>query len=192
VCIGSTDDVSSTDHQAGKQATPQAELAAMKQVDGGINLAYKLMSTALRDHCRVLLIASKACWDWYTDQVKNVKSPRDAIKYSLAMSEGKWRKEKHLWRTFEHSLYDRQSLQFMGICVDDLSDEAGDLSHRALMLVWHIVSHRAWSLSRHDVPPEQFAHAVSSDPAVAARAMAEMKESWEKLMLLEQSRGQAR
>lgn len=176
-------------HQAGNQDTPQAELAAMKKVDGGINLAYKLMSTALRDHCRILLVASKACWDWYTDQVKHVKSPRDGIKYSVAMSEGKWMKELHLWRSFQHTLHDKESLQFMNI--QSQNDVDGSLPHKALMLVWHIVSHRAWSLSRHDVPPEQFAHAASSCPRVAARAMTQMKDAWGKLMLLEQSRSQA-
>ena len=161
----------------------------MKQVDGGINLAYKLMSTALRDHCRLLLVASKACWDWYTHQVKHVKSPQDAIKYSVAMSEGKWMTEPHLWLSFQHTLRDRESLQYMGF--QSQTGDDGNLPHKALMLVWHLVSHRAWSLSRHNVPPEQFAHAASSNPRVAARAMTQMKEAWGKLMLLEQSRAQA-
>ena len=186
MCASGSTETDTSIHQAGNQDTPQAELAAMKKVDGGINLAFKLMSTALRDHCRILLVASKACWDWYTDQVKHVKSPRDSIKYSVAMSEGKWMKEPHLMRSFQYTLHNKESMQFM-----IQNDVDGSLPHKALMLVWHIVSHRAWSLSRHDVPPEQFAHAASLSPGVAARALAQMKEAWGKLMLLEQARSQA-
>ena len=59
-------------------------------------------------------------------------------------------------------------------------------AHKVLMLAWHIVAHRGWSLSRHDVPPECFATVAFENRVDANRAMSAMKMAWKNLMMLEQ------
>jgi hypothetical protein len=175
-------------HSAGKQVSAQAELSALKKISGGINLAYKLMSSDLRDHVRILSRCTKASWDFYTWHVTEIKTPADGMRVSLAMAEGQWAKDPHLWATLNMSLYDPESLRFMGFA--GVENPSLELAQKTLLLAWHILSHRAWSMSRHDSPPDQFAHAASADPAVAERAMALMRDAWEKLMMLEQRRQQ--
>lgn len=171
-------------HRAGQQLSPQAELSALKKISGGISLAYKLMSGALRDHIRILSVCSKACWDFYTWHVLNIKRPADGMRWSLAMAEGKWAREPHLWATLNGALYNGESLRFMGFT----GSENPSLAQKTLSLTWHILSYRAWSLSRYDLPPDQFAHAASADPVEAGCAMASMRRAWEMLMMLEQRR----
>lgn len=173
-------------HSAGKQVSAQAELAALKKISGGINLAHSLMSSELRDHIRILSRCTKACWDFYTWHVKEIRTPGDGMRVSLAMADGQWAKDAHLWATLNLSLYDAESLRFMGFTgLEDTS-----LAQKTLLLAWHILSHRSWSLSRYDSPPDQFAHAASADADVAARAMASMRDAWQKLTMLEQCRQQ--
>ena len=173
-------------HSAGKQVSAQAELAALRKVSGGISLAYNLMSSDLRDHVRILSCCTKACWDFYTWHVKEIKTPADGMRVSLAMSEGQWANDSHLWATLKWSLYDSDSLRFMGFT--GLEDPS--LAQKTLSLALHILSHRAWSLSRYDSPPDQFAHAASADAVVAERATTSMRYAWEKLVMLEQCRQQ--
>ncbi len=59
----------------GKNPTAAAELAARKGLAGGMALAYKLMSSSLHQHVKILYTVSNPCWDWYTDQVESVKTP---------------------------------------------------------------------------------------------------------------------
>jgi hypothetical protein len=118
--------------------------------------------------------------------VKEIKTPADGMRVSLAMADGQWAKDAHLWATLNLSLYDAESLRFMGFT--GLEDPS--LAQKTLLLAWHILSHRSWSLSRYDSPPDQFAHAASSDADVAARAMASMRDAWQKLTMLEQCRQQ--
>ena len=152
-------------------------------------MAYNLMSSALRDHIRIMSCCTKACWDFYTRHVTEIKTPADGIRAALAMAEGQWAKDLHLWETLKLSLYDPESLSFMGLSGLRHHDPS-KLVQKTLSLVWHILSHRAWSLSRHDSPPDQFAHAASADPVVAERAMVCMRDAWEKLTMLEQCRHQ--
>lgn len=177
-------------HSAGKQVSAQAELAALKKVSGGIQLAYNLMSTELRDHVRIMSRCTKACWDFYTSHVTKIKTPADGMRAALAMAGGQWAKDSHLWETLRLSLYDPSSLSFMGL--SGLQHDPSNLVQKTLMLGWHILSHRAWSLSRYDSPPDLFAHAASSDAALAERAMGCMQNAWEKLTALEQCRHQVK
>ena len=102
----------------------------------------------------------------------------------MRMARG-WSTELHLWETFRHALYDTRTLDWVGFTMD-----AGmlkpSLLQDMLMLTWHIVAHRAWSLSKHDFPPECCALAVSADVVQAQEATAKMRSDWANLMQLEQ------
>jgi hypothetical protein len=67
------------------------------------------------EHVKILYTVSNPCWDWYTDQVKSVKTPADGLRYSVQFAAGRWAKEPHLWQTIKHSLCDEQSLSFAGL-----------------------------------------------------------------------------
>ena len=171
---------------AGKTPTPAAELAALKSIAGGMPLAFKLMSSSLQEHVKILYTVTNPCWDWYADQVKSVETPADGLTYSVRFAAGRWAKEPHLWRTIKHSLYDEKSLSFMGLPQDSTGPASTRVANKTLMLMWHILAHRGWSLSRHDVAPECFANVASSNPIEAQQGMASMRTSWRNLMMLEQ------
>ena len=86
------------------------------------------------------------------------------------------------------SLYDESYFSFMGLPRSmGLALASPDRrAHKVLMLAWHIIVHRGWSLSRHDVPPECFATVAFENQVDAHRAMAAMKLTWKNLMMLEQ------
>ena len=91
-----------------------------------------------------------------------------------------------MWATIEHSLYASDSLAFMGLGLGGASEEADRTAHKVLMLVWHILSHRGWSMTIHSVPPECFAHVASAHVASAERGLELMRKAWRALMMLEQ------
>jgi hypothetical protein len=170
---------------AGEAATPAAQLAALKNTSGGLSLAYKLMSSSLQAHTKILYYVAKPCWDWYVAQVEGVKTPADGLRYSSQLAEGRWASEPHLWQTL-NTLYDESALALMGVPQRGEASLAANSAHKMLMLAWHIVSHRAWSLSRHDVPPDCYAAAASSDQTISQRVVDSMRKSWSFLTRLEQ------
>jgi len=68
---------------AAKAETPQGELAALKASSGGLRLAYKLMSSSLQRHIKILYVATQQCWTWYADQVDKVKTPSQGLNYCV-------------------------------------------------------------------------------------------------------------
>ena len=74
---------------ASRAKTPQAELAALKAANGGLRLAYRLMTTKLWQHAKILYIVTRACWSWYTRQVKFVRRPKDNLALTLAATQGR-------------------------------------------------------------------------------------------------------
>ena len=49
-------------NQVGRAKSPAAELAAMRKLGGGIKLAYKLMTTRLLEHAKILQVVTRPCW----------------------------------------------------------------------------------------------------------------------------------
>ena len=175
-------DHSGVQFEGGAGSHPQRQLSAILKQGGGINLAYKLMKTALQDHVKILWVAEKACWDEYTNQIKNVKTPKDAVTYSIRMAES-WRASPHIWETLRNTLVEPRYLRFMGIPMGE-SDKAS----KALQLSWHIAAKQAWSLAKHDVPPETYSNVLSDDVASRARAAQRMRAHHQGVLKLEARR----
>ncbi|CAE8673040.1 unnamed protein product, partial [Polarella glacialis] len=172
---------------AGRAANPRAELAALKNASGGLALAYKLMSADLQLHVKMLYTATQACWDWYTDQVKNVKTASDGFQNSVQMAHGRWAWSPHLWHTISHCLYNESSLEFMSMPGNLPDDPAVQkLAQKMLMLVWHLISHRGWTLTRHDCPPECYASIASANRLEAQATMDSTQGAWRRVIMLEQ------
>ena len=171
---------------AGKAPTPAAELAALKNVTGGIALAYRLMTASLQQHVHILYAVTQEIWSWYVDQVKHVKSPSAGIRYLAKLADGGWAKEPHLSAMLGRALESSETFELIGLGVGVPSSA---VAHKVLLLTWHLLGHRAWSLSRHSVAPDCFVKALSGQDAVAADAVGAMRSVWGKVVQLEQCRG---
>lgn len=146
------------------------------------------MTTKLLEDVKILYTVTNPCWDWYTDQVKTVKTPADGFKYSIRMATG-WAGENHLQKTIQHSLHQHSSLAFMGMPVThSFTHEQQELARKTLKLAWSVLQRRTWSLSRHGFPPESCAPLASSNDTVSTQTMAKMKAEWEAWMALEARR----
>ena len=84
---------------ASRAKTPQAELAALKAANGGLRLAYRLMATKLWQHTKILCTVTRACWSWYTRQVKRARRPKDKLRLALAATQGAWHADRQLSET---------------------------------------------------------------------------------------------
>ncbi len=165
-------------------ATCEAELAKLKKAGGGLRLAYKLMCTQLYEHSKILYIATRSCWSWYSQQITCVQSPLQGLKQTLAATQGRWHSDPHLSETVRDALLDPTSLSYMGI-------EPGSsvMLARLLQLTLSILSHRTWSLAvRHHGPPECYAALLSAQADHAQRAVEQLRKNWQTLLSLEQLR----
>ncbi len=165
-------------------ATCEAEQAQLKAANGGLRLAYQLMSTQLYQHSKILYIATRSCWSWYSQQIQCVQSPLQGLKQTLAATQGRWHSDPHLSETVRDALLDPSSLSYMGI-------EPGSsvMLGRLLQLTWSILSHRAWSLAvRHHGLPECYAGLLSARADHAEQAVGQLRTNWRTLLALEQLR----
>ena len=169
---------------AAKEKSPRAQLAALKAAGGGLKLAYKLMSEKLWRHAKILYIAQRACWTWYTEQVKRVKTPAQGMRDILASSQGAWMYDKHLrgivWDCFASS----STFNFLQL-------EMGEsvYSRRLAELAVSILGNRAWSLAvRNHAPPECYVGLLSKHVDKRQDAIEQMRSHWQKLISLEHRR----
>ena len=133
-------------------------------------MAHKLVSTELHLNAKLLYVAEKACWDTYTYEIENARTPSDAVQYSLRRSRGGWAGSEHSCKTFESACCDPAWLKVMEIPMGESS-----LATKTVMLSWPIVSMRSWSLTKHDCPPESYAGILGRDPALRARVAADLR-----------------
>ena len=109
-----------------------------------------------------------------------MKTPEHGLKRSIDLSGVGWMQQQHVQLMINNSLYDQANLRFMQISEGDL------IATDTVMLVWHLVRRRCWSLSKHDCPPECYAGIASASPERMQSAIRAMKSDWENLMALEQ------
>ena len=138
------------------------------------------MKTDLNRCVKILYVAEKACWTWYTNEIENTKSPLDGLAYSINMADG-WRSEEHLLGTMA-PLVNAAQLRYMDIPMGE-----SIWADRALTLMWHIVMRRAWSLSKHSTPPESLANLLSNSDAKRSRAAEQLRSEHNNFLLLERS-----
>ena len=169
-----------------KAKTAAQELSELKSTSGGLKLAYKLMSASLILHVKILYICSQPIWSWYTEQVETVKSPSDGLRYCVKLAAGRWTREPHSLKTITHSLVDADSLADIFGCVQPgpacgiglcRQADVDAVAHKVLMLTWHILSHVAWSSSRHSVPPECFANIAAANAGDSERGVTAMRKA---------------
>ena len=170
---------------AANAKTPQAQLAAVKAVNGGFRLAYQLMSSDLYLYSKVLYVVLRPLWSWYADQVGSVKAPVDGIQELLCLDEGKWMSDNpSLSDLVTNALHSAESLSYMEVGLGN-----SVLSDRIVSVTSLLLGQRAWSMAaRHSVPPQSYVGLLSPQPSRQRRAMRLMKEDWDTLLLLENRR----
>ena len=160
--------------------TPRAELSALASAQGGIKLAYKLMTSALFTHAKIMAVVLRPLWSWYSGHVKRVTCPKEGLKETLASAQGRWASD----RQFEELV----SVSFLRNGVREMDLPAGRSAalEKAYTLTWELLSRRCWSMAcRHHGPPETYSPLLRGG-APAERVLQCMRVEWGKCIKLEQ------
>ena len=164
--IGDTDPDDCGSFEIGAGVDPRGELQAILRNGGGLRLGYRLMKEALYEHVCILSTAEHACWDYYTREIVEVKSPADNLRRTWELSQG-WAAEPHLWATLQETLLDFDKLNFMQIPFGP-----SDKATKALHLSWTLAGKLMWTMSKNSAPPDCYADIVRTGDDEANRAMA--------------------
>ena len=129
-------------------------------------------------------MAENPCWDYYTSEIEDIKSPGDNLAKLMRLGEG-WALEPHLWDTIHRTLLNEANLNDMQIKYG-----CSDYATKALHLSWSIVSKRAWTLSKHSAPPDVNAKILTTGrgatpEAIRTTAAGLMKSHHENVLSLE-------
>ena len=167
--------------EIGVGVDPHHELQAILRNGGGLRLGYRLMKEALYEHTCIMSIAEHACWDHYTDEVVNIKSPADFLRRTWELST-KWAAEPHLWATLQETLHASHNLDFMQIPMGPSKKAT-----KALHLSWMLTSQRMWTMSKHTAPPDCHARILepSSDDEAKAASETLLRTHHENILSLE-------
>lgn len=153
---------------------------------GGLKLLYRALSFHVHEAAHVILMVTRPCWDFYTEQVSDVKTPQDGLDQVTAWSQT-WNKDKHLieiaktmylWRPL------KKLLQYQNL--EGRLDE-DDLATSVFTLAASVLSRRLWSMSRYSTPPECYAGLLSADNGMRQSSMEAMRNDWELLSAAEHS-----
>ena len=168
----------------GRAKTAAGQLAAMRKLGGGLKLAYKLMTTALQEHSKILQTVTRSCWTWYTKQVHNVKSPKQGLQDAFALAQGNWMREKHLGNLIHDSFESHANLDYMGV-----SCTCPDKARKVFFLAARLLGNRCWSMAvRHHGPPDIYVGLLSSSQTKREWAISRLKRDWQRMVWLENQR----
>jgi hypothetical protein len=181
------------DLEAAAQAkTPFAELMQLKATNGGLRLAYKLMTYQLWQHAKLLFAVIRPCWTWYSQEVKGIKSVRDGLRDALTKTRSRWMRDPQLYDIVRNCFGQQAPASTRGstenVMFDiGIAEGPSKMADRMCALSWVLIGHRAWSLAvRHHGPPECYADLLSSVEVQAQRAANDMQGNWQRLLRLEQ------
>ena len=101
--------------EIGATVDPRKELQAILRNGGALKLGYRLMKEALHEHILILYCAEKPCWDYYTREITDRKSPVDGLRRTWQLCDGGWAREPHIFEILRHTLLELEQLGFMDI-----------------------------------------------------------------------------
>ncbi len=166
---------------------PKKELQALKSSAGGLVLAERLLTPWLHNRIRIYCYGTKACWTWYTEQVKHVKTPAEGLAYSIRMAKGGWQEE--LRRTFQEALEVERHLVELGLDWNAAAHEVAQQQSTVAVLVdfcCKLNANRAWSQMVHESPPHAYAGLLSREAVAKGAAMERLRRDLSALISLEQ------
>ena len=155
---------------------PHKELKALKDDNGGMQLAEQLLTPWLHQHIRLYFFATRASWDWYTYQRTQVKSPAEGLLWLVGLSEGGWHDELHA--IFAASFANPDHLQECGLGWGEASTEIA--KHQCVVgklvdFVLHLANNRIFSNMPYEQPPNCYAGLLTGDAGKKNKAMAAMR-----------------
>lgn len=140
----------------GDQAQMRREFSRLKEtLGGGPKLSYYTMSERLWFHCAVVQLCTRAIWTWYSEHVREIKSPADNVQELIRM-QSIWAKEPHI-QTLAGVPTSRDPMLVRLLAHTSIFDAAEKVS----MLSFHLLRKRCGSLSRHSCPPDCYAQLFS-------------------------------
>lgn len=98
------------------------------------------MSEHLLTSAKTLFVATQPVWEWYTDQVKRIKTPMECLRETAATTGGRWMSGREL-NSLAQIFTSRQALASAGV----LDSERPIAAKRLFTLVVNVMRHRAWS-----------------------------------------------
>ncbi len=132
------------------------------------------MTEELYDNCRLLASITRPLWDWYTDQIKKCKSPVHALEYSQEMVTS-WMKDPHV----------QETIALLGQPEEFRWCQLRGTVHvekKVSSLIFHLISLRLWSNSKHSYPPDCYSLLLSNDVDARSQTAGNMKEDYERLL----------
>ena len=147
----------------------------------GLPLAYLSLSQRNWEQCKLLQIFGKPCWSWFTIYHRTVKSAKDALAYSIAMST-QWMASDHLRELAAlcNPLGKEKLEETMYWAVD-----AQVLAGKAFDYCRELLGQRCGSLSKHTSPPHCYSSILGTGVNTAATTLQLMKRDFRFLQKLE-------
>ena len=150
----------------------------LKQSAGAFKLAWKIITPQLHRHVKMLQMATRPVWSWYTRHVTEIKTTSDAIDSAISMvlEDGSaWSRDKHLCE-LAMVLGSDEIAQFE-------QDDDPLAAHKLFELTVELLGRRTWSLAvRHALPPEQYAGALSPESDVRRTSLELLRKHHECLL----------
>ena len=153
---------------------------------GGLKLLYNSLSHSYHEAAHVLLMVSRPCWTWYSEQVSDIKTPHEGLCQLM-----EW---VHTWNTCQHvidtvkTMYNWKDISRLlkYQTLQGRVDEE-DLATTIFQYASNVLSRRLWTMTRYSTAPECFANLFSTCPNKCQDAMNLIKDDWQLLCMAEQS-----
>ena len=154
---------------------------------GGLKLLHRALSFVNHECAHVVLLVSRPCWTWYTEQVSEIKTPQQGLEQLMSWALS-WYKDDHLLAIVK-TMYDWRSLKkLVNYQVhENRGDDEDELATLVFKYASNILSRRLWTMSRYGTSPECFVGLLMSCVDHRHEAMDMMRKDWRLLNLAEQS-----
>lgn len=162
---------------------------------GGLKLALGCCSWRTWMSVKVLYIAGQPLWDWYTDTVKNIKTPQQGLERVINLACNRWLSDNQFRKLVEvllqRNIFDSigQYLELSVRHVGQDSDCTMDTFVQELFFyVLGLLERRAGSYSKMNCSPEVYSPLLLSENEGEAQATLDLLLSdWKTLVALEQN-----
>ena len=153
---------------------------------GGLKLLHRALTYVNHETACIMLLVSRPCWTWYTEQISEIKTPQEGVEQLMTWALS-WYKDAHLLAIVK-TLYDWRSLKkLVYYQVHQGRTDDDDLAATVFKYASNVLSRRLWTMSRYGTAPECFVGLVSSCVDHRQEAMRVMRRDWRVLNLAEQS-----
>ena len=139
---------------------------------GGLKLAYQCLSSDVFENSWLLYLSAQPSWTWYSHQTSSVKSPSDAVSYSVQMA-SHWASDSHLQDTA--ALLGSSNAHSWEALFEYTSDASG-LANNILQYLVRLLGQRASSFAKHSCPPECFAGVLAGDESLGLSSDAQSRQ----------------